>query len=131
MAIRSAEECINRILRDVAKRKKTNILEFDNRNVVRRYNAAMERIIENANYLCEHYPGQMDMYMELVNHPDYETAATCTTVLFRLKSGTREHKLAAIESARRLLNLAEEDSIAKYAWSVNIDRWEREMAAQA
>lgn len=129
MRERTAQECIKRILRDIEKRRNPHPMDFADRNFVRRYNAAMDRIVESANYLCEYYPNQMDLYMELVHHSDYEISATCTSILFQLKCATKEQKLAAITSAKRLACHPDADDIAKeFGWPMNIKRWEAEMA---
>lgn len=117
----SAEECLMRILRDIEKRK---TVDYIDKNSVRRYNAAYDRIIENANYLCDNYPEKMELFVALLDHPDYAVAGTCTSVLFGLRNATREHKIIAIASARRLLLRSDLDWHGKIIWPVNIERWE-------
>lgn len=119
----SAEECIARILKDIEKRK---TVDYADKNSVRRYNAGMDRIIERANYLCDNYPDKMGLFVALLEHPDYEIAATCTSVLFGLHNATREHKLAALASAKQLLR-RELNEIDRFAWTINIERWEAKL----
>ena len=119
----SANECITRILTDINKRKS---IDYADKNSVRRYNAAMDRIIERANYLCDNYPDQMALFTALLYNPDYSIAATCTSILFGLKNATKEHKLAALASARQLL-CRDLNGIEEYIWTVNIERWENQL----
>lgn len=112
----SAEECIARILRDIDKRR---TLDCADKNAVRRFNAAMDRIIERANYFCDNYPDKMEMFLAFLDHPDEEIAVTFTTVLAGLHHATREHKLAAIASAKRFLAMRPG---TEFIWGVNIAR---------
>lgn len=124
MKTRTAEECINRILRDIEKRRSVN---YADKNSVRRYNAAIDRIFENANYLCDNYPDEMDLFMQLVNHPDYSISATCTSTLHSLSNASPEQKKAAICSAKRLLAHPDANEVDRFGWRVNIQRWEDEL----
>lgn len=125
MKVESAQKYIDRILNDIEKRRS---VDYADRNSVRRYNAAMDRIIKNANILCDHFPDQMDLFIELVNHPDYQISATCTSILFGLRSSTKLHKLEALASARRLLVHPDADEIARMLiWPTNIAQWEAKM----
>ena len=119
----SAEECITLILKDIDKRR---TVDYSDKNSVRRYNAAMDRIIDRANYLCDNYPEKMDLFAALLNHPDYDIAATCTSVVFGLHTATRFWKLAALNSARQLLCRGLNE-VEEFIWTVNIERWESEM----
>ena len=119
-----AEECITHILKDIDKRR---TVDYADKNSVRRFNTAMDRIIEKANYLCDNYPDKMGLFIALLDHPDYQIAATCTSTLFGLHNATKEHKLAALDSARRLLSHPGLDAIGAFAWKANIERWEAKM----
>lgn len=118
----SAEECITHILIDIDKRR---TVDYADKDSVRRYNAAMDQIIAKANYLCDSHPDKMGLFVELLDHPDYQIAGTCTSVLFGLHNATKDHKLAALNSARRLLLHPDLDAIGEFAWAVNIERWEK------
>ena len=120
----SAEACIAHILQDIDKRRTVN---YADKNSVRRYNAAMDRIVEKANYICDNYPDKMELLFALMYHPDYQIAATCTSILFRLHNAAKEHKLAAINSARQLLLRPELNALEEFAWTTNIERWEMEL----
>ena len=123
----SAEECVERILIDIEKRK---VVDYADKNSVRRYNAGMRRIIEMANYLCDNYPDKMDLLTVLLDNPDYNIAATCTGVLFILHGATKEHKVAALASAKQLLH-REINPIDRMGWMVNVERWEEELQNMA
>lgn len=119
----SAEECVARILEDIEKRK---TVDYADKNSVRRYNAGMDRIIERGNYLCDNYPDKMELLIVLLDHPDNDIASTCTGLLFNLRNATREHKLAAFISAKKLL-CRELNEIDRYGWTLNIKLWEDEL----
>lgn len=116
----SAEECITHILKDIDKRR---TVDYADKNSVRRYNAAMDRITETANYLCDNHPDKMGLFIELLDHPDYQIAATFTSILFGLHNATEEHKLAAVNSAKQLLLRPNLDAVRKHVWTTNIERW--------
>ena len=120
----SAEECMTRILKDIDKRKTVN---YADKNSVRRYNAAMDRIVERANYLCNNYPDKMDLLTALLYHSDYHIASTCTAVLFGLQNATKEHKFAALASAKQLMNHPDINELDLFILTVNIERWETEL----
>ena len=120
----SAEDCIARILKDIDKRR---TVDYADKNSVRRYNAAMDRIIERANYLCDNYPDKMELLIALLDHPDFQISETCTAILFGLHNATKEHKSAALHSARQLLLHPDMDGLREMIWKVNIERWEARM----
>lgn len=120
----SPEKCIMHILQDIEKRR---TVDYSDGNSVRRYNAAMDRIIEKANYLCDNYPDRMELFIALLGHSDYQIAGTCTSVLFGLHNATREHKLAALNSAKQLQLRPDLDATRAFVWSVNAERWQAEI----
>lgn len=119
----SAEECVARILKDIEKRK---TVDYADENSVRRYNAAMDRIIDRANYLCDNHPDKLDLLIALLDHPDNRIAATCTGVLFNLHNATYEHKLLALASAKQLL-YRDLNPLDRMGWTINIGRWENSL----
>ena len=127
---RSAKECIRRILRDIDKRRNVDPLNFGDRNFVRRYNAAMDRFKENAYYLCEHYPEQMDLFIELVNSNDFETACHCAHLLYGMKNSTIEQKRLALSVVKRLVNHPDAPELTVFGMCANIRKWEAELAEQ-
>ena len=120
----SAEECLARILKDIEKRK---TVVYSDKNSVRRFNAAMDRIIERANYFCDNYPEKMEWFTTLLDDPDFEIASAFTGTLFILHNATRDHKLAALASAKRLLQRPEINPLEKLGWTITIERWESEL----
>lgn len=131
MKERSAQECIMRILRDIEKRRNIPPLDFADRNVVRRYNAAMDRIKENANYFFEHYPDQMDLFIDLVNSPDYAIACHCAHMLYGRKDSTIEQKRLALSVVKKLINHPDAPELSRYGMSLNVQQWETELAEQS
>lgn len=124
MKTKTAEECISRILRDIEKRRS---VDYADKKSVRRYNAAIDRIMENANYLCDNYPDQMELFIALVRSPDYSISATCTSILYYLHGSTLEFKRIALGSARQLLLHPDANEVEQFIWRVNIQRWEAEL----
>ena len=53
MANKSFEKCFEHILRDIKKRKTVDYLD---KNSIRRYNAAADRMFANATYINDTYP---------------------------------------------------------------------------
>lgn len=120
----SAEECIARILKDIDKRR---MVDYSDKNSVRRYNAAMDRIIERSNYLCDNYPDKMDLFVSLLDHPDYDICSTCTAVLYGLHNATRDQQLTALASAKHLLSHPDINELDVFILTVNIERWETQL----
>lgn len=131
MRVRSAQECINRIVRDIEKRRNAHPLDFADSNFVRRYNAAMDRIKENAYYLNEHYPDQMNLFINLVNSPDPLIASHCAPLLYGMKSSTIEQKRLALSVVKKLVAHPDVPELSKYGMLMNIRQWEAEMEIQS
>lgn len=130
MKCRSAEECITRILRDIEKRKNTSIIDFDNRNVLRRYNAAMNRIIENANYLWENYPEQRDRLIDLMYSTDCYVASHCAHIVYGMKDSSVAQKKLALSVVKKLATHPDVPELSKYGMMLNIKYWEAELKIQ-
>lgn len=128
MKERSAQECIDRILRDIEKRRVVKPMDLADRNILRRYNAAMDRIKENADYLCEHHPGQMDLFINLVNSSDFSIACTCAHLLYGMKSSTIVQKQLALSVVKKLMDHPDAPELTKFGMRLNIQTWEAEMA---
>ena len=128
MKERSAEECIRRIVRDIDKRRNVNPRDYADRNFVRRYNAAMNRICENANYLFEHHPDQIGLYIDLVNSDDFSTACTCAHLLYGMKNNTMEHKILALSVVKKLIFHPDAPELTRYGMCMNVKKWEEELS---
>jgi hypothetical protein len=50
---KTVDSCIAHILRDIDKRREVDLAD---KNAVRRYNAAMDRIVKNMEYIDAHFP---------------------------------------------------------------------------
>lgn len=131
MKVRSAQECINRILRDIEKRRNVHPMDFQDRNFVRRYNAAMDRIKENVDYLNEHHPDQMDLFINLVNSPDPLIASHCAHLLYGMEGSTMEQKRLALAVLKRLINHPDISEPSRCGMLMNIKQWEAEMEIQS
>ena len=131
MKRRSALECIKRILRDIDKRRCINPMDYADRNFVRRYNAAMDRIVENAHYLWDNYPDQRELFLELVCSSDYIIAAHCAHVLYGMKDSAIEHKRLALAVVKKLVDHPEMPDISRFAMSLNIKQWEAELGGSS
>lgn len=131
MKERSAQECITRILRDIEKRRNVHPLDFADRNVVRRYNAAMDRIKDNADYFFDHHSDQMGLFIDLVNSSDYDIACHCAHLLYGMKNSTIEQKRLALSVVKKLVNHPDAPELSRYGMSINVKRWEAELAEQS
>lgn len=127
MKERSAQDCINNILRNIEKRRNMRPQDYADRNAVRRYNAAMDRIIENVDYLDAHYPEAIDLLADLANSQDCKIGVTCAHMLHRVKNGTIKHKQIALAAAKQLMNHPDIDPVTQFGMGLNIKRWEAEL----
>ena len=130
MKKRSAQECINGIVQNIEKRRNMQPIDYSDRNAVRRYNAAMDRIIENVDYLSEHYPEDIDLLVNLANSPDCAIAVCCAHLLYNAKNSTNEHRHIALSVLKRLVNHPDVPELTRYGISINIKQWETDLAAR-
>lgn len=128
MKERSAEECIQRILRDIEKRRDMEqSMDYGDRNAVRRYNAAMERIYSNAHYLGEHYPDEIYLLVDLANSPDMKISICCAHILYRVTNATVEHKRIALSVLKKQVNNPEVPELTRFGICANVEQWEAEL----
>ena len=127
MKQRSPDECIARILRDIDKRRNISPMDYADRNAVRRYNAAMDRILENACYLWNHYPDQRDLFIDLVRSSDCFVASHCAHILYGIPDATVEHKRLALTIVKELIENPNLPELSRVGMSMNIKRWEEEL----
>ena len=128
MTAKSANACIAAILRDIEKRRSIDPADFSNRNLVRRYNAAMDRIRENAHFLWTHYPDQRELFVQLVRLSDCDISSHCAHILYGMPDATIEHKRIALATLRELVENPELPEPSRFGISLNIKRWEAEMS---
>lgn len=114
------ECCIADILDDIEYRKN---VDFGNRSAVRQYNAAMDRIYENARYIDKTYPERLDEFLLLLEHPDLNVVRTCIPIIFKLQNSTHNQKKVAISVAQRLLFDDRIHRADKRLISWNIKQW--------
>lgn len=128
MKAKSAQDCIHRILTDIEKRRTVN---YADRNSVRRYNAAMDRIKDNAQILWDNYPDQRDMLINLIYSTDYYIASHCAHIVYGMKDSTREQKKLVLARVKELIHHPDAPELSKYGMLINIERWEAELAEKS
>lgn len=114
---KTGDDYINRILKDIDRRR---AVDYGDKNSVRRYNAAMERIIRNAKYIDAHFPEELEKFVELCDHPDVFIVDHCTDIVFMLDNTTYAHKVRSFNAMCRRLNDKENTTIDTFIISQNI-----------
>jgi hypothetical protein len=87
MANKTADQCIEYILKNIDKRKD---VDYGSRLSVRRFNAAYDRILENARYIDRHYPNALGSLMELIYHQDIFVVEHCAPIILALDHESEE-----------------------------------------
>lgn len=121
MANKTYDQCINRILRDVEKRKS---VDYSDRASVRRYNTAMDRIVEHVQYIIDNHAERISDFIHMMYHPDaYVSLMIACEVINRVPC-SMEQKWEAIEKVRELANDTQLSGITRVSLPFSIKRWE-------
>ena len=121
---KTPEKCIANILKDAEKRK---TVDYGDRNSVRRFNAAMDRIHANLDYIDENFPDQIGLVVELLDSPESGVSLVCAIKLLYFRNATPEHKQKALQTIRRIMDDPSEDKITRFALEYDFPKYE-EMA---
>jgi hypothetical protein len=121
---KTVDSCIAHILRDIDKRREVDLA---NKNSVRRFNAAMDRIVKNMEYIDAHFSDQFCKLTDLLDHPDQKVVDNCMGIMFRLNNCPVEIKRKIIEIAKQRLNDSSIHGSDKRIISWNIRKWEDEL----
>jgi hypothetical protein len=118
---KTPEKCIANILKDAEKRK---TVDYGDRNSVRRFNAAMDRIHANLNYIDENFPDQIGLVVELLDSPESGVSLVCAIKLLDFRSATPEHKQKALQTIRRIMDDPSTDKITRFALEHTFPKYE-------
>lgn len=127
MAIKNFEKCVGDILKDIELRKN---VDYGDRASVRRYNAAMNRIVKNAKWIDQNCPERFDELTKLLIHPDVTVVRHMAPIIFGLSGSTISHKRMVIQVSYHLLNNPYIDPASKMMIKANIEKWEKCITGQ-
>ena len=99
--MKTYEQYIEHILKDIEKRK---TFDYGDRNSVRRYNAAADRIAKDVTAIEEQYPDRINDFFQLIYHPDTEVAHALAWYVYDRKSFSVKQKQEAIRVIQHLLD---------------------------
>ena len=99
--MKTFEQYIAHILKDIEKRK---TFDYGDRNSVRRYNAAADRIAKDVTAIEEQYPDRINDFFQLIYHPDTEVAHELAWYVYDRKSFSVKQKQEAIRVIQHLLD---------------------------
>lgn len=121
--MKSVDECISGMLTQIEKRKK---VDYGSMASVRQFNAAYHKCFRYAKYIDEHYPDEIDVLLDLCNHPDIDVVSHCAPMVLRLKNATNEQKMKALDTIRGLTQDSRLDSVSRCGFSLSLKQWEKE-----
>lgn len=121
---KTVDLCIAHILRDIDKRREVDLAD---KNSVRRYNAAMDRIVRNMEYIDAYFPNHFCKLSDLLDHPDQKVVDNCMGIMFRLNNCPIETKRKIVGIAKQRLNDPSIHRSDKRIISWNIEKWQDEL----
>ena len=127
MANKTADQCIEYILKNIDKRKE---VDYGSRISVRRFNAAYDRILENARYIDHHHPNALGSLMELIYHQDIFVVEHCAPIILALDHSTLAQKWEAIGVIRALTVDERLSSGDRLGFSMSLEDWEAKLKKQ-
>ena len=120
---KTPEKCISNILKDTEKRK---TVDYGDRASVRRFNAAMDRIHANLDYIDEHFPEQINLVIALLDFPEIEVSLVCAIRLLRFRNATTEQRQKALQTIQRVRDDPDTDNITRFALTIDFPKYERQ-----
>lgn len=90
--IPSFETLLKRFMTDVEKRKN---IDYCDKNSIRRYNAAMDRIVKISKQISEIYPECIDEFSTLLDSDDISMQSTCAAAMIQFMDCTEEQQKRA------------------------------------
>ena len=124
MGNKTVDQCIETILKSIEQRRS---VDYGNRLSVRRFNAAYDKILENARYIDSHYPSQIDAIMKLLYHHDVDVISHCAPIILTLCNSTIEQKREAINVIKLLLTSDKLSKGDKLGFSMSLESWEKRL----
>ena len=101
MAEKTFEKCLQNILTDIKKRAAVN---YGDKNSVRRYNAAYERLSSNFSQVDQMYPQRIRELMDYLDHEDFHVSKTFALFIVKMQNAKYEQKKAALDTLQQLLS---------------------------
>lgn len=101
MAEKTFEKCLQNILTDIKKRAAVN---YGDKNSVRRYNAAYERLSSNFVQVDQMYPQRIHELMDYLDHKDFHVSETFALFIVKMQNAKYEQKKAALDTLQQLLS---------------------------
>ena len=120
MANKTFEKCMTNILKDIEKRSN---VAYEDKNSVRRYNAAYHRIFANVRYIEDNYPERMESVVALIHHPDVLVVRHIAPILLRLNHTSKADKKNAVLALQKLYDENKFDAVGATAFRINMKDW--------
>lgn len=124
MARKSVKQCIDIVLACIEERK---CVDYANPLSVRRFNAAYDRCANNMLYIDKHYPNEIDVVMELLNHSDYDVVLHCAPIILRFKNCSALYKWKAIDRIKEVLRTHDISKADRLGWELSLRNWEQNL----
>ena len=119
------ERCLKNIFTDIEKRRS---VDYADRNSVRRYNAASDRIYKNFAYIDEHFPDRIESLMEYVDADNLERIWFFVFGITKMKNSSKEQKVRCVEELRKLRDNPNLGSVERdFALPWNLEVLEKEI----
>ena len=119
------ERCLKNIFTDIEKRRS---VDYADRNSVRRYNAASDRIYKNFAYIDEHFPDRIESLMEYVDADNLERIWFFVFGITKMKNSSKEQKVRCVEELRKLRDNTNLGSVERdFALPWNLEVLEKEI----
>lgn len=119
---KTPEKCISNILKDAEKRK---TVDYGDRASVRRFNAAIDRIHANLDYIDEHFPEQINLVIALLDSSESKVSLICAIRLLQFRNATTEQRQKALQTIRRIMDNPSTDKITRFALEHDFSEYEK------
>lgn len=102
--MKTYDQYVQHILKDIELRKS---VDYGDKNSVRRYNAAADRIQRDVDTIEQLFPEKIDDFFQMIYHPDVHIATTIAWKVFGGKIFSNDQKLTALEQIKSRLHNGE------------------------
>ena len=124
MVKKSYDQCVGEIISDIIKRK---TVDYGDKKSVRLYNAAMDRIDKNVQYIDMYFPERRYDFIQLMHHADPHIASTCACMTYYNISCSLELKREAISIYAHIAENGSIGDLSKCLLPFVLHNWEKEM----
>ena len=118
----SVDECINGIFSEIENRRE---VDYASRSSVRRYNAAYDRMLGYVMYIDRHYPEQIPLLLDLLNHPNISVVQACAPMILGMSNSTKAQKELALDAIRKIAVSPDIDEVDRLGFSMSLPGWEK------